>query len=292
MTAPRGVGLGTAAFPDAAVYLAALLTQLGDLWFVFVLLAGLYWFDGPATDRRRMATLVGVTLTALALTTGLKALFGLPRPAGAAVAERADLFPALVRPLYENAATGDGFGFPSGHALGATVVYGGLALLTDAFERRHRLLAGGAVVGVVMATRVVLGVHFLVDVLAGAVGGLAVLGAGYYVTAGWERPTRAFSLALAAGLFAALVAGYTADAMAVLGATLGARIAWGAVGNGVLALPAADRRDGVVSFAVGLPAFGGVFVGTYLLEPAPWVNFLANAVVLAGVLALPLAVER
>lgn len=73
------------------------------------------------------------------------------------------------------------FSFPSGHAFASTATYGALALVLAAGWPRTRgaLVAAGAavVVTVVAASRVILGVHYLLDVLAGVAGGIAVLNA-------------------------------------------------------------------------------------------------------------------
>ena len=74
------------------------------------------------------------------------------------------------------------YAFPSGHALAATATYGALAIVlyTSLRARRERrlLLAGfAALIVLVAASRVVLGAHYLLDVLAGTVGGVALLSA-------------------------------------------------------------------------------------------------------------------
>ena len=132
----RGVSqlAAVARLPEAAVVAAAVVTQLGDVWFLFGLLGLIYWFGealpaGLAFDRRRAAFLVALGLGANVVTTTLKGWLAYPRPPGAGTAGGGDLLPALVEPLYASAATATGFGFPSGHALGTTMVYGGLALL-------------------------------------------------------------------------------------------------------------------------------------------------------------------
>ena len=74
------------------------------------------------------------------------------------------------------------YAFPSGHALAATATYGALAIVLYTSLRarrvRHLLLAGlAALIVLVAASRVVLGAHYLLDVLAGTVGGIALLSA-------------------------------------------------------------------------------------------------------------------
>lgn len=73
-----------------------------------------------------------------------------------------------------------GWSFPSGHALGAMVFYGFLASLVwraseRAGVRAAALIAGAVVVGAVGASRVVLGVHYPSDVVAGWAAGAAWL---------------------------------------------------------------------------------------------------------------------
>jgi len=74
------------------------------------------------------------------------------------------------------------YAFPSGHALAATATYGALAMalymsLRARRDRRLVLAAFGALILLIAASRVVLGVHYLLDVLAGTIGGVALLSA-------------------------------------------------------------------------------------------------------------------
>lgn len=74
----------------------------------------------------------------------------------------------------------DTFSFPSGHASGSIAVYGAIALLAArAVQRwRARVLVGGAVLALVSLigfSRLVLGVHYFSDVLAGFCSGFAWL---------------------------------------------------------------------------------------------------------------------
>ena len=131
----RAVGefAAVARLPDAAVVVAAVATQLGDVWFLFGLLGLLYWFGEAlpapvALDRRRAAFLVALGLGANATTTTMKEWLRYPRPPGADAAAR-ELVPALLEPPYAAAATATGFGFPSGHALGTAMTLGAFFFL-------------------------------------------------------------------------------------------------------------------------------------------------------------------
>jgi membrane-associated phospholipid phosphatase len=278
------------ALPDAAVVAAAVLTQLGDVWFLFGLVGLVYWFGeslpGPvALDRRRAASLVGLGVGANALVTTLKVWLARQRPPGAATAPTIEALPPLLAPLFETAATGTGFGFPSGHAVGTAVVYGGLALLVGS---RRAYASAAAVVAVVAATRVVLGVHYLVDVVAGVTVGAAYLAAVHYSAVPGDAPDRALSAAVLVALLGPL-AGVGFETVTALGGAVGAWLAWTVAGDAV-AQAAATRRGGVASVGVGA-VFGAIFAIVYALEPAPGLAFPAMVVVLAGVVASPLAGE-
>lgn len=103
-------------------------------------------------------------LASEALDQGLKAAFRRARP-------------GLENP-FERLTT---YSFPSGHAFAATATYGALALVAASGMSRARgmlvVAVAAVVVAVVAASRVVLGVHYLLDVLAGVAGGIALLSA-------------------------------------------------------------------------------------------------------------------
>jgi len=157
--------------PEWSAPLWGLLTQLGDLWFVVVLFALLYWRD---RDRRQELTSLAIAVVVgVVAFVSLKYTFQLPRPDSPLLA--AQSVPELLRPIYSATASASGYGFPSGHATVSTIVYFGLASALTIWDSRRRYALAGALVCLVSFTRLVLGVHYLVDVLAGAALGAAVL---------------------------------------------------------------------------------------------------------------------
>lgn len=249
--------------PQAVRELFTVLTQLGDVWFLISAGAFLYWFG----DRRQGAFSLAAILGSLALTLALKGLFGLPRP------------PASLQLGHAS-----GHGFPSGHAIGATTLWALLAMVVTRGTHRTRALVAATVVAIVATSRVVIGVHYTVDVVAGVVVGLAYLGTLLSVT-DWD-PTRAFAVAGGIVLTALATNGLTADSVATFAGILGASLAW-------LVL---DREpSGRVTLPVAAAGLGGLgllgFAGNSLVTSLPAV-FALNLLVPIGILALPVVVER
>lgn len=210
--------------PDWSVVLLGLVTQLGDVWFLGLLVGTVYWTD--RTDRDEAAAIVGIMLSGLSLITALKAAFALPRPERVLV--EVGTLPELVRPLYEATTTATGYGFPSGHALMSTVVYLTLAEYWSVGTRRRRYLVATSVVIAVCFSRIGLGVHYFVDVVAGAGAGLAFLLLtrpllDRYPT---HRGTFAFAIAVGTATVALVVSEMTPDAVLLFGASLGAFAGW------------------------------------------------------------------
>lgn len=190
--------------PPSVIDLIGLSTHLGDGALLVGLAVSLYWLRH---DRRsEYAYVIAVGLGALALVAGLKALFVHPRPSESIwLASEAN------------------YGFPSAHALGTTVVFGLLAHVSRVGTRRMRYLVAAALVSLVSLSRVVLGVHFVGDVLGGIVIGLAYLALMIRYTD--RKPMAGFVIALGLSILMAIIASnqYTA---ATLGGSLGALIGW------------------------------------------------------------------
>jgi undecaprenyl-diphosphatase len=83
--------------------------------------------------------------------------------------------------------------FPSGHALGASIGCCLLLLITLRFLSRGgrvaAVIAAALIVGTVALARVVLGVHFVSDVLAGITLGIAWVAVTTWAYVAWRRET-------------------------------------------------------------------------------------------------------
>lgn len=97
--------------------------------------------------------------------------------------------PVLPDPL----STAPGMSFPSGHALGASIGCCLLLLIALRFLPRGgriaAVIAAGLIVGSVGLARVVLGVHFLSDVLAGITLGIGWVAVTTWAYVAWRRET-------------------------------------------------------------------------------------------------------
>lgn len=210
--------------PEWAAILIALLTQLGDGWFLITLLAVLYWTRKKEQDS--ILFLGGILACGIGLYRGLKYLFRLPRPDEPLLDP--ELLPWLIRPIYEATAFHSGYGFPSGHATMATIVYFGLATVLSTGPRRLRYLLAGTVVTVVGFTRVALGVHYLVDIVVGVFLGAVLLYIAFRLLdkVSFERGTLLFAVAILLNLFYVGTSEANTESIIMIGVTLGVFAGW------------------------------------------------------------------
>ncbi|MFC7019120.1 MULTISPECIES: phosphatase PAP2 family protein [Haloarcula] len=291
----RGIGITDAVHTAAdwpVLVFSGLLTQLGDGWFLF-LLGGTLYVTGDqlprwGIERRRGLFVLGLVFMAVALTGTLKAYFQLPRPPYVSGAEVLVL-PSVLQSLFGDITTADGYGFPSGHALGSTMVWGGCALVLQRGSFGNRVGAAGVIVLLVAVSRLVLGVHYLVDVIVGVVVGGLVLGSLYRLTDGGTRPGWVLLVATGVGLLGVLL-GVTFESVAATGGAGGAWVVWRAVADSTPAHPT-TRRAVATGFGV-LGAVGGLFVAIATFEPPLAVTFLGSAVGAGGAVGAPLLGER
>jgi membrane-associated phospholipid phosphatase len=250
-----------AAVPSWLVPVFRGVTRLGNLGVFLVALALDYWF----VDRERGAHTIGVVVAGMAALTALKHAFAAPRP------------PASV-----NAVPAGGHSFPSGHAMGATIAYGALAVDLDAGTPRARYAAAAGLVSLVALSRVVLGVHFVRDVLAGIVFGVVFLVIAFGVTG--REPRLAFLLAAVVGLAAVAVSSAGRDAVCLLGLAVGATLAW----EGSEGRTTVDRPLG--RLALGgrlLPVLAGLSAVALVVDPSSGAVFALGTALCAGLVASP-----
>ncbi|NIB99728.1 phosphatase PAP2 family protein [Halobacterium sp. R2-5] len=238
--------------PDALVPVFVVLTYLGSTWFVTTVGPAVYLF-GPQRgwlSRRDGARLLAASVGALALVVLAKGAFAEPRP------------PETVMRIPE-----EGNGFPSGHAMGSAAFYGALAALLDTGERTRRYAAAAGMIAFVSFTRLVLGVHYLADVVAGALVGAAFVAVLLALTR--RRVGYGFGVAVATAAAAVVVVGPVEDPIAALGGTIGALAGWllvtrrGALHDAVsvkVVVPVLAVLGGAAAFTlafdVALPAVG------------------------------------
>lgn len=290
----RGLGIQSwlRELPDAVVVLFSLVTQLGDVWFLLLLVTVTYWVGpqlpriGEAIDRRRAAVVLGTVLAGLVVVTVAKALFGLPRPPGASEAPQTELVPAGLWPLYEWLSTGSGYGFPSGHAIGSTVAFGGLAWALRTGRPRIRAAVAAGLITVVSISRFVLGLHYLVDVLAGIGLGLVVLAIAIAV----QEPERVFALGAVVGAVGLAIVGPLTDLVLLIGVAAGAALGWYAFVDGLVRSP--TRRAAAVTVVSGVVVAGPLLLLAEVVSLSP--EAAGPIAVIGGlaVVAMPLVGER
>ncbi|AUX08708.1 membrane-associated phospholipid phosphatase [Halalkaliarchaeum desulfuricum] len=224
------------------------LTHLGDGAFLMVLGVLLYWF-GARETRQERAFVIAVGIAVFALSVGLKGIVQLPRPE-----------------LAFTPAGYPGYSFPSAHAMGSAGFYGALAASMTRGRPVWRYLAAGVLVAVVAVSRVVMGVHYVGDVLVGVLLGFGIVAFGIYYRDQWTfDPGPLFVAATAIALFAGLL-GSRVFLTFSLGAALGGAIGWYLV---------ADRPTTSVGAAVLVLGAAGL-VGILVLRVATvWLGITA-----------------
>lgn len=242
------------------------ITRLGNVALFLVVFGLDYWF----VDRDRGAHAIGLVVGGMAAITALKSFFAVPRPP-----EAVNLIPI------------EGFSFPSGHAMGAAVAYGTAAHDVKVGPKRVRYAAAAVLVALIALSRVVLGVHFVRDVVFGVVFGVAFLAIAVALTG--HDPRQSFALALGLGVVAFVISGASRDGAAVLGTAVGAVAVW------ELLDPRPDldsTAERAALLGVVLPVLGAIGYVSFT-EHLHFLVVLGLSVVLAaGLLGGPVLVER
>lgn len=216
----RGVGVMEAVrewVPEWTLEGFAVLSLFGDLLVIVPILGVLYLVavgrslargdqDQPLCSDRT-AFLIAVVFGGLALIVLLKSVFAFPRP-----------------PAEWHAIEPSEHGFPSGHTMAATVFWGAIAAWLHLGERASRLAGAGLIVSLVGLSRLALGVHYLVDVLASMAFGVVYLAVIAWLTRG--RPERAFGIAIVIAVLAVVVSNGSSRAVLALLGTVGGAAGW------------------------------------------------------------------
>ena len=277
---------------DLLVILFAFITLAGDAWFVLVGLVLLYWI-GPQydTELRSVAVFViGLAVVGLAVVLTLKTAVGLPRPSSTPLDPTT--LPAVVGPFVAAEIDASGFTFPSGHAVAATVVYGGLGLLVSIGRRRTRYLVAAGVILLIGLSRLVLGVHYPRDVIAGIAVGAGILAVGLTVCRDGDRlrPERLFGLAAVVALVGFVIASNGGHTRELTQATIA--VGTGVAGGGLwyqwrprlLAAPPVSLPVSLGGFAV----VGGLWGLAYAGGLSTIATAIASGLAVSCILLLPL----
>ena len=202
------------ALPEFVIVFLEIITRLGDGATLVAVAMLLYWF-GAEQDRHKRAMVLAVAVATLALVAGLKGILEVRRPLFAAAAAGEPL--AFAPEFYE------GYSTPSAHSMGAAAVYGALAVVMDTGKRWQRYLVAGVLIVTVPLSRVVIGVHYLGDVISGALLGLLLVAIALRVTR--ESITPMFGLSFGIAVAAFLLGSSEFVAMSI-GASLGGLLVW------------------------------------------------------------------
>ncbi|MFB6242368.1 MAG: phosphatase PAP2 family protein [Candidatus Nanosalina sp.] len=135
---------------EILISLALEVSALGSTIFAAIVIAGLWYMGDRETAEELFFSLVTVNI----IVRGVKSLVSRPRPQGAVTGSFT-------------------YSFPSGHAATAFLM---ASVLSARYPGLRRFLYGLA--ALIALTRVLLGLHYLTDVLAGSVIGLGI---GYLV---------------------------------------------------------------------------------------------------------------
>jgi len=257
------------AVPPELVPVFWVLTAFGSAKLLMLGLSLVYW--NWASRRRDLLRVVSFAFLALAVTLLLKYGFDLPRPPESV--HRYPVDPSSV-------------GFPSGHAIAASVVYGGAAVTTGAYRDRRVPAVIGGFVALVGLSRVVLGVHYLGDVLAGFAVGAVIVAA---IRVRDTDPVAVFAASGALSVAALVVTNVSPDAVLALGGSLGGA---GACLWGVSTRRFATRVERGVANALGVAVVLGTIAAVSVVESLVVLALVLDATLVFLIVALPALVAR
>lgn len=179
-------------------------THLGDAPIYIFLLSFYFWLVDPQQGRQ-LALILTLSIMSNFL---LKGIFALPRP-------------YVINPdvaTVEAIATAGNFSFPSGHAQGVMTVWGAIACFQ---QKRWLWWIAGVIIFLVSLSRIYLGVHFPVDVIAGLILGILWITLGLWIGRVERLPQADLSQKLMMWLSGAILAIAVPPAASLIGIFMG-----------------------------------------------------------------------
>ncbi len=257
------------AYPEGWLDPIELFTDLGGPEGAVLVLAVLYWL----VDRERAARVAVYVIAGGAFLLALKFGLELPRPD-------------------EALETGDDpYGFPSGHAFNAVVLYGGLLYVFEKLDDWRYLLGTVFLIVSISLTRIFLRVHYFGDLIVGALLGIAVI---MFLEHFVDDLRLGFGLGVVGAALAVGMSGFHEYTIAIFGISVGAFVASFLMDA---VPPLQSRAEGGILVVLGL-AYIIVFtlISDALVADASGVvdNLLvigSHALIVIGVFLIPLAVR-
>lgn len=197
--------------PEYLIYFLMAITRFGDGAVLFAIAILLYWY-GAERDRKERAMILALSVTTLALVSGMKGIFQVPRPL--LVVDTTLTFAPETYP---------GWSTPSAHAMGSAAVYGGLAVIMKTGTKKQRYCIFGSLIALIAFSRVVLGLHYVGDVIIGVILGLLLVAIAFRISS--RSITPMFGLALFIATFAFSMGSEEFTTMSI-GASLGGIVVW------------------------------------------------------------------
>lgn len=257
--------------PDWMALIIGMMTQLGDPWFLILVLTLLYWFRPKLQDD--VLLVMGMYVAGLGAYRYLKHVFELPRPEEPLL--DTELVPWFIRPLYESTAFASGYGFPSGHATSATIVYFGLATVLSVGTKRLRYGVATVLVALVGFTRIALGVHYLVDIVVGAMLGGVVVALTFYglQLVHHDRVTVILFLGIVTSGLYLISSGSELEAVLAFGVALGLFAGWQLVVLSRQIVSEVGLSQSTISLTIRILVVFGIF-GLFLatLDVFAWIT--------------------
>lgn len=236
--------------PMWLVLVLVLLSYLGSAVLLTPIATGWYLYR----PNERTLGWLGLLFGAYSLRTMLKGMNDIGRPVADPGLELGG-YNAFVQFFVGHPIEIASTAFPSGHVIAGIVWWGALAADLDRFTRRTRMIAAAAVIAIIAFSRVLVGAHFIEDVVGAAIVATAFLLGMLWIR---KRTNEFVILAFAiAGLFAIVRLTFSPDltAGAVAGVVVGVFAA-------LLVLRGNVRRW---TFDLGNGEVGMVVLGTILV---------------------------